>query len=584
MQILTIILLILLLTACAGLLTLFVLRRAAEAKKRLYQDALDNSTQAICITDGSGSIEYVNDAYCSVTGYGRDELIGKNPKIMKSDRHDASFYRGMWTELKEKGRWDGEIWDRRKGGEIYPKWLVIKAFRMAGGLKYIGIFSDISTIKQTEEYIEHVTHHDGLTGLPNRLLFRERLRQALADAGRSRGLVAVISLDIDQFKKINSGLGYQAGDQLLSDVARRLAAFVGEKGTIARMGGDEFWIILHDHGDRTEVLHTVQSVADSFSEKIILKGRYDVVISVVMGISFYPSDGHDVDTLMKNADTARSSAKEKGVKFALFSPEMTDRSYETLSIEANIRNAFERQEFLLYYQPLGDMISGAIIGAEALIRRKESDWIAPPGKFIVVAEKAGLISPICEWSLKAACRDAVRWNRDGLPPMRISVNVAAPQFHHRSIVKSVKEALDGSGLPPWQIELELTERMIMSDMQASIRMMQELREMGLRLSIDDFGTGYSSLSYLKKFPINKLKIDISFVRDIPHDPDSVAIAKAIIGLAHTLNLRVIAEGIETEKQFEFFKEHGCDEIQGYYFSIPLPEAAFRKALSEGRHL
>jgi len=563
---------------------LFARYKRIKAGMSLYYTILEECREAVCITDENVNIEYVNAAFTAATGYTKEEVIGKNPKVMKSGRHGDEFYIEMWKSLRDTGQWQGEVWDRRKDGELYPKWLTIKAFGNDDGRpdKYIGIFSDITTIKQTEEYIEHLTHYDHLTKLPNRMLLRERLKQAMSAADHQHHLMALMFLDMDQFDKINGALGYAAGDECLEEAARRLLKCVSQKDTVARAGGDEFIIVLNGLAGKQDAVSAAQRIIDALSAPFMLKKHHDVYITVSMGITLYPSNADGVDTLLRYADTALKRAKELGNnKFQFYDPEMGDRSFEFLSIETNLRHAFQNKEFVLHYQPITDLQNNRIVGMEALIRRQEHDFLATPASFIKIAEKAGLMLPICEWTLITACRQAMLWQSEGLPPLRLSVNVSAAQFHQERLIQTVQDALTETGLDPKCLELELTEKVIIYDTQASIKTMHELKEMGVSLSIDDFGTGYSSLSYLRKFPVDKLKIDISFVKDIPADPDSVSIAKAIIGLAHNLDLRVIVEGVENERQYRFFREHGCDEIQGYYVSVPLPVKSFKKYVTDG---
>lgn len=559
--------------------------RKTENMISLYSNIVEESREAVCITDDNVNIKYVNAAFTAATGYAKEEVIGKNPKVMKSGRHGAEFYKEMWNSLRNTGQWQGEVWDRRKDGEIYPKWLTIKTLRNDRGRpeKYIGIFSDITTFKQTEEYIEHLTHYDHLTNLPNRILLRERLKQAMSLADRQNHLMALMFIDMDQFNKINGALGYSAGDECLTESAQRLLNCVSPKDTVTRAGGDEFIIVLNELGGKQDAVLAAQRIIDALAAPFILKKYHDVYITVSIGVTLYPSNADSVDTLLRYADTALKRAKELGNnKFQFYDPEMGDKSFEYLSMETNLRHAFQNKEFVLHYQPVTNLQNGRVVGMEALIRRQEHDFLAMPASFIKIAEKTDLILSICEWTLITSCRQAMLWQKEGLPALRLSVNVSAAQFHQQRLIKTVEEALRETGLDPKCLELELTERVIIYDTQASIKTMHELKEMGVGLSIDDFGTGYSSLSYLKKFPIDKLKIDISFVRDIPSDPDSVSIAKAIIALAHNLDLRVIVEGVENERQYLFFKEHGCDEIQGYYFSVPLPAESFKKYVLSSR--
>ncbi|MDP2157930.1 MAG: EAL domain-containing protein [Nitrospirota bacterium] len=560
--------------------------KRSDENVRLAYNVLESSSEPVLITDAHANIEYVNPAFCSITGYSREEVIGKNPKIMKSDRHDEEFYKEMWTSLAETGQWQGEIWDRRKSGEVYPKWLSVSAVKDDSGkvVKYVSIFSDITSLKQTEEYLERLTHYDRLTGLPNRILLRDRLKQELMQAGRKKQILAVMFLDIDRFKNINDTFGNLAGDQLLKEFSERLADCAGGEETVAHLGGDEFAIIVSNMDSAQSAAIAAQKILTVLSNPFLIR-HHEVFVTISIGITVYPADGETADSLMRNANMALQKAREQGNNsFQFYDRSMSDRAFEYLSMETNLRYALERNEFVLHYQPQVDLATGRIIGMEALIRRQEQGWLVPPSKFIPLAEETGLIIPICEWTLLTACRQAKLWQSEGLPPLRLAVNVTASQFYQKKLLQTVKNVLDETGLAPEHLELELTEKIIMRDAKSAIGMMRELKEMGVCMSIDDFGTGYSSLNYLKQFPVDKLKIDISFVKDLPHDPGSASISKAIIMLAHSLNLKAIAEGVETEKQLAFMLEHGCDELQGFYFSTPLPVDAFKEFVLSGKRL
>ncbi len=557
-----------------------------EEKLLVEFDVLENSSVPILITDDKANIEYVNPAFSTTTGYAKEEVIGKNPRIMKSGYHDAEFYKNMWASLKETGQWEGEIRDRRKNGEIYPKWLSISAVKDKEGrtIKYVSVFSDISSMKQTEEHLEYLAHYDSLTNLPNRVLFRDRLKQEMHRAVRNRYIMALMYLDLDRFKDINDTLGHFAGDQLLKKFSERVLNCLRKEDTVARLGGDEFAIILPEIGSGSGAALVAQKIISIMSGSFMLE-RHEVFMTVSIGITLFPLDGDDIDTMLRNADMAMYLAKEQGNnKFQFYDRSMNDKTLERLSLETNLRHALAFEEFVLHYQPQVDLITGRIIGMEALIRRKETDWLVPPSRFIPLAEETGLIVPICEWTLTKACRQSKLWQEEGLQPLRLAVNVTAGQFYQKKLIKTVEDVLKETGLNPQFLELELTERIILRDARAAIEMMHQLKDIGVYLSIDDFGTGYSSLSYLKQFPIDKLKIDISFVRDVMKDPNSASIAKAIIALAHNLNLKAIAEGVETENQLLFMLENQCDEIQGFYFSVPLPEESFKEMVLSGKHL
>ncbi len=560
--------------------------RGMTQKVDLSQKVLDSSSEAILITDAHSHIEYVNPAFCAITGYEKDEVIGKTPRIMQSGRHDAEFYNMMWQSLKESGQWQGEVWDRRKNGEIFPKWLSISAVKDEKGstVKYIGVFTDITSLKQTEEYLEHLTHYDSLTNLPNNILFRDRLKQAMHQADRNKRHIGVMSVDLDNFKYVNDTFGHLAGDQLLKEAAQRLLQSVRENDTVARQSGDKFSIVLTELSDDRFAAVIAQKIIDAISAPFKYKG-FEVYLNVRVGITLYPMDSNTIDGLLRNADIAMYRAEEQvDSRFQFYDSEMGNRSFERLSIETNLRQAIEREELVLHYQPNVDLHTGQMISMEALVRRQEREWLVPPSYFIPIAEESGLMIPIIKWTLQTACRQAKRWQDEGLMPLRLAVNVSASQFQEQNLLQMVENTLNETSLDPKYLELELTERVIMHDTKAALQVMHRLKEMGIYLTIDDFGTGYSSLSYLKRLPIDKLKIDISFVRDITSDPNSASIAKAIIALAHTLNLRVLAEGVENEDQLSFLLEHKCDEMQGYYFSIPLPAEAFKKLVLRGKHL
>lgn len=555
-------------------------RKRNEAELKLAARVFESSQESILITNADSIIVSVNPAFLRMTGYSAAEVIGYNPRLLGSGRHPAEFFAAMRQTLNAEGRWQGEIWNRRKSGEIYPAWLTISVYRGASGevLNFVGIESDISERHAAQERIRQLAYFDPLTGLPNRRLLQDRAEQALVGAEREGKRVALLFVDLDHFKTINDSLGHSAGDQLLSQVAQRLLGCVRRMDTVARLGGDEFVVLL---GEAT--LEGTSEVARKILEVV---GRpfhieqHQLGVTPSLGISLFPQDGDDFETLLKHADTAMYRAKESGRNaYRFFASEMNVAALERLQLENGLRQGLARSEFVLHYQPQISVASGRIIGAEALVRwRHKQSGLVSPGRFIPVAELSGLIVPIGEWVLREACRQNRSWQDAGLPAISIAVNISSLQFRGGQLEENVRAALADSGLPSEFLELELTEGIVMGNADETVEILRRLSAMGVKLAIDDFGTGYSSLSYLKRFPIDKLKIDQSFVRDIVSDPDDWAIANAVINLAHSLRLAVIAEGVEHAEQLDMLRLHGCDEVQGYYFSVPLPADEFAELL------
>jgi diguanylate cyclase (GGDEF)-like protein/PAS domain S-box-containing protein len=529
-------------------------------------------SDGVLVTDASARILDVNPAFCKITGYTREEVIGRNPRMMKSDRHDPAFYAAMWRSLHVEGRWQGEVWDRRKSGELYAKWLSITTVRNSLGAvtHYVGIFSDITHAKGGDDRVEQATHTDGLTGLPNRVLFRERLRRGMMGARLRSAMLAVLFLDIDDFQRINCGLGHCAGDELLHAVGERISAVLRETDTVARLSEDEFAIVLADVDDPTDVAIVARKLVGTFCEPFRVANQ-DVSVTASVGVALFPDDASDMESLLRDADVAMYHAKQAGRDtYRFFSADMHTRAAQHVSLESDLRRAVEQGEFVLHYQPRIDVKSGDVCGVEALIRWMHPRLgLIPPARFIPIAEQTRLIVPIGEWVLREACRQARAWDADGLGKISVSVNLSAVQFNRRELARDIGSVLMATGLAPELLEVELTESIAMRSPQATIETLVELRAMGVRAAIDDFGTGYSSLSYLKRFPIDALKIDRSFVRDLVDDPDDANIARAIIGLAHNLRLRVVAEGVETPLQQQFLVQSGCDELQGYLTGRPM---------------
>jgi diguanylate cyclase (GGDEF)-like protein len=488
-------------------------------------------------------------------------------------RHDDRFFLLMQDILDKMGYWQGEVWNQRKDGEVYPEWLGVSAVSENGGRAkyYVYIFSDMSERLAAQERIEFLAHHDPLTGLPNRLLLRDRAEQAQAQAARMQSRVALMFLDLDRFKTINDSLGHPVGDALLLAVVERLKTCVRDSDTISRQGGDEFIILLNDVRDSEAASRVADKIHQRMSEPILLANQ-SLISSFSIGIALYPDDGEDFDSLMQKADTAMYHAKESGRNsHRFFTEQMNRKVVEHMTLETQLRRALERNEFVLHYQPQLNLHEGTIIGVEALIRwNNPESGLVPPCKFIPVAEDSGLIVPIGAWVINEACRQAKAWQNAGLPPFVVAVNLSAVQFRQHDLINTVINALVLSDLDSQWLELELTESILIQDAEATLDLVRRLKALGVKLSVDDFGTGYSSLAYLKRFAVDKLKIDQSFIRDLVADPDDAAIVRAIIQMARSLKLTTIAEGVETEELSNLLRLFHCDEIQGYWFARPIP--------------
>lgn len=556
-------------------------QRQTEDELRLAATVFDNSVEAILVADSRQCILRVNRAFTEVTGYAAAEVIGQSAEILVASRRDSSFYQSIMRAIELNGYWQGEFSNTRKNGTIYPEWLSMSAVHDESGAisHYVAVFSDVTERRANEARIAYLAHHDPLTGLPNRTLLQDRLHQALVRANRERSMVGVLFLDLDRFKTINDSLGHPAGDRLLLAVAERIRTCVRESDTVCRQGGDEFIVVLQDLADAEAPARVADKILSRLSEPFDIDG-HRIGTSFSIGISVFPTDGRDVDTLMRNADTAMYHAKEGGRDtYRFFAEAMNTNALERLQLENSLRQAVERKELMLYYQPQISLEDGCIVGAEALIRwNSPLLGFIPPGRFIPIAEESGLIVPIGRWVLREACEQARRWVAEGLPPITVAVNLSALQFRRDDIVEAVSQVLAETGQPPELLELELTESLLMDNVEEVMVTVKRLKSLGVRLSIDDFGTGYSSLSYLKRFEVDRLKIDQSFVRDVPFDQDDAAIVRAIIQLGGSLKLEVIAEGAETEAQVEFLKGEGCREAQGYYYCRPVESGVFADLL------
>lgn len=554
---------------------------------QLAAKVFDDSNEGILITDAQKTILAVNRSFSTMTGYARSEVLGGNLDVIKSDHHDAAFFEELWASVDHAGYWVGELWNRRKSGEVFPALQSVGAVRDKQGVltHYLAILSDVSSRKESEERIRYLTQQDVLTGLPNRKLVTDGLEQAIGFARRAERLVAVMHLDIDRFKVINDSLGRAAGDALLKQIADRLSGHIRHGDTVARLGGDEFMLIMSDVASESDTASMAHKLLNLVATPLSLSGQ-EVVVTASLGVALFPRDGGLATQLMRNADVAKFRAKELGRNIVQFyAPDMNARMREMFELETGLRRGIERQEFLLYYQPKAELTQGQCVGAEALIRwRHPTMGMVSPADFIPLAEETGLIIPIGKWVIETACKQLKRWQDDGFSDLVLSVNLSARQFQQEGLVELVTRALQDNGLQAQHLELEITESAVMHDAQQAIDILGRLKKVGVRISLDDFGTGYSSLSYLKRFPIDTLKIDQSFVQDVTCDPDDAAITCAVISLAHSLKRKVIAEGVESEAQLAFLRRNRCDQIQGFYFSRPLPVDEFTQLLRDGKTL
>lgn len=560
-------------------------RKKAEEESRLAATVFANNSEAIVITDAHNNIVRVNDAFTRISGYEQEEVLGKNPRMFASGKMSREFYQLMWRNFLGNNGWSGEIWNKRKNGEIYPEWLILSLVRDEAGkiVNHIAIYSDISDRKMEEERIQFLASHDVLTNLPNRFLLIDRISQALAIAERNRTKVALLFIDLDHFKNINDSLGHDIGDGLLKQVALRMSDCLRRSDTIARLGGDEFIAVLPEIGSENEAAFVAEKMLESIARKFIVEG-HQLGITPSIGISIYPNDGGDAGTLMRNADMAMYRAKEVGRNtLQFYRSEMTLHINERLQLEMQLRHAIDRGELFLEYQPQIDLLTGEMVGMESLIRWRHPELgLVSPVRFIPVAEESGLIVEIGEWVLREACMQGRIWQAQGFKLVPIAVNVSGVQFKRGEIVERVSTILSETKFDPGLLEIEITESVLMNIGDDSLKVMTELKALGVRLALDDFGTGYSSLSRLKSFPLDFLKVDQSFVRDISTDSDDAAIVRAVLSMSHEMKIQVIAEGVETQEQLAFLKELNCEEYQGYLFSRPVPANEIEKYLKSAR--
>ncbi len=560
-------------------------RQQMQEKLQQAATVFESTAEGVLITDTRQNISAVNRAFSEITGYSEAEALGHTPRLLASGLHDSAFYAAMWHQLTTQGHWQGEISNRRKNGELYPSWLTISAVRNSDQVvtHFVAVFADISSLKLAQARLDYQAHHDPLTGLPNRTLFESRLQAALNGQQESGNQGAVLFLDLDRFKHINDSLGHPVGDLLLKDIAVRLKDQLRDIDTVARLGGDEFIILLPGLQQASDAQYLANKLLDCFTPPF-QAGEHEFFISASIGTSLYPQDGTDVATLVKNADAAMYRSKAKGRnRVESYTRDLTAQANERVALEHELRRAIERDELSLYYQPKRSLITHELIGAEALIRWHHPTFgDVPPEHFIALAEENGTILQIGDWVLEQACRQLHAWQGAFEDFGPLSVNLAGAQLRHPNLLSRIEQLLRDYRLEPGCLQLEITENFIMSQAEEALAVLHQLKRLGVQLAIDDFGTGYSSLSYLKRLPLDFLKIDQSFVRGLPDDPHDVAIVRAIIALGHSMQFTIIAEGVENPAQQAFLAAEGCEQMQGYIVSLPLPPELFAETFLRTR--
>ena len=570
----------------SGILTDKTQQRLEEERLRLAASVVDNTIEGIVVTDAHSNILSTNAAFSQLLGYGPEELLGKKPSAFKSGRHDKAFYDAMWSTLHQKGQWRGEIWNRRKNGEVFPERMSLSAVKDSLGrvTHYVCMFTDISEEKQREQQLEFLAHKDPLTELSNRTWFCKELDRLVQEASASGERMAVILLNLDRFKDVNDSYGHAIGDQVLRHIARQVQGALRPGDSIGRMAGDEIVVLARDLRNAEEASDIAERLIHAAAQPWKSPDGFAVVVSVSAGISCYPEHGDNASALVQGAHAAVYGAKDgKGGSnvWCFFHEDMTLAARERIALEARLRHAVAQGHLQLHYQPQIDIASGSIVGCEALVR-----WLDPeegmisPARFIPVAEATGLIGPLGEWVLQEACRQGQAWRMQGLPSIAVAVNVSLHQFLLTDIAGYIRQALERTGFSAQCLEMEITESALADRPDEALVVLRKLKELGLRLAIDDFGTGYSSLAHLKRFPIDVLKIDQSFIRDIPASADDMAISRAVIAMGQSMGMEVLAEGVETQQQLDFLRQHGCNAFQGYFYSRPLPAPAFEALLQQ----
>ena len=550
----------------------------SEARQRLAATVVDNTMEGVVVTDAHSRILSVNAAFTRLLGYTEEELLGKTPRVFKSGRHDKAFYEAMWSALTETGYWQGEIWNRRKNGEIFPEHMSLSAVRDPAGeiTHYVCMFTDISEEKAQQRQLEYLAHNDPLTGLSNRTWFGHQLELAVQEAQGSGEHIAVLLLNLDRFKDVNDSYGHTTGDEVLKHIARQVQSALRPGDVLGRMAGDELAVVArnlrHADGAAAVARHLIRAVAEPWRSPDGL----EVVAGVSVGICMFPEHAGTTELLLQGAHAAVYGAKARGRgAWCFFHEAMTQAARERLELESRLRLALAQGHLQMYYQPQIDIATGRIQGAEALVRWCDpQEGLISPARFIPVAETSGVIGPLGEWVVREVCRQGQQWREAGLPPLTLALNVSPRQFHLTDLAGCTAAALKASGFPAALLELEITESALAERTEEARQVLVRLRELGVRIAVDDFGTGYSSLAQLKRFPIDVLKIDQGFIRDIPQSEDDMAISAAIIAMGHSMGLSVLAEGVETEAPLAFLRERGCDAYQGYLCSRPVPADEF----------
>lgn len=554
-----------------GILSDVTKQKRDETDLNLYARVFESSGEGIMITNLDSEIVGVNPAFTRITGYSKEQVLGKKPNILHSGYHNQEFYKEMWNSISRNGTWKGEVWNKRKIGQIYPELLSINPVRDESGkiTHYVGIFSDISNQKDIEEKLSYLAHYDQLTGLHNRYSFYHQLEKNITNRKTSE-MIAILYIDLDRLKIVNDSLGHTIGDKLIKNCAERLGSVIQNKGFIARLGGDEFAVILRDLKDKKE--------AEILSRKInkeleipFLIGPHEIVSSCSIGISFYPLDGKDTNEIIKNADIAMYKAKQLRKGTQIFKSYMKEIASNKMEIINQLHRAIERNELTIFYQPQIDIFDETVVGFEALLRwNNKNKGTILPDEFLPLAEETGLIIPIGRWVLNTVSKQIKKWENNGLSDFRVAVNLSASQFVNEALISDLKHILFESMINPKHLELEITESISMYQFEAVNKILKEVSDLGIKIAIDDFGTGHSSLSYLKSYPVETLKIDRSFIRNLSGDTEKASIVKAIINMAKELNLQVVAEGVETIAEIQFLKKLNCKYVQGNYYANPMP--------------
>lgn len=559
-------------------------RQKSAGESKISEAVFEYASEAIMITNADNKIEMVNPAFSLISGYSKEDVMGQPPSILQSGRHGAKFYQEMWNKLLTNGSWQGEIWNRRKNGEIFPEFLATSVVRDKHNniIQFISLFSDMTKHKKYEEDIWYQANFDGLTGLPNRNLCLDRLNHEMQSASRCNSRLAVLFIDLDRFKYINDTMGHNSGDELLQIAATRISQCLRKGDIVSRIGGDEFVVTLPGVGSEYNIERVAECIINSLSTSFCLSNQHEAIVSASIGITLFPDDGDSVESLLKNADTAMYQAKESGRStFRFFTNDMNEAVMEYMQLEQELRKAVNRQEFCLHYQPVVSLETGKTVGAEALIRwRHPTKGLIYPDQFIGIAEETGLIEPIGEWVLQQALKDLKQWHELGFI-VHMAVNVSSRQCKQSSrepISKVINRALQCNNLAPRYLKIEITESLLMDNSQETIDTLQTIRDLGVAIHMDDFGTGYSSLSYLKRFPIDVLKIDRSFISGALDDPSDASLVEAVVMIGHSLNLQLVGEGIETQQHFDYLKQLGCDYGQGYHMSKPIEAKSFMALL------